>query len=357
MVAVRPVPRPTVAVLSSAPVNDLFLRACRRQPIERPPVWMMRQAGRYLPEYREIRSRVDFMTMCRTPELVTEVTLQPIERLGVDAAILFADILLPLEALGCDVSFVKGEGPKIVAPGPVDDLEFPDRDRLREDLGYVFDAIRMLRGELEGRLPLLGFAATPWTLATYLLEGGSSKSFGSLLSRSWADPDGLRDLLDRLAEVTLWYLEEQVEAGAQGLQIFDTWGGLLSVERWRDLVMPGVVRILEGLGDRVPRIFFIQGAPHLLPTLARLPIEVLSVDWRIPIPEVRNVLDSDLPLQGNLDPTTLLAPPEVIRARTLEMLEGARGGVHLANLGHGILPTTPVESALAFVETVREFRL
>ena len=341
-------------MVSSAPVNDRFLRACRRQPVDRPPVWMMRQAGRYLPEYRELRARHRFMELCRSPELATEVTLQPIRRFGMDAAILFADILLPLEAMDCEVSFLKGEGPKVVAPRPVRDLEAPERGKVVEKVGYVFDAVRSIRRELDGRVPLLGFAATPWTLAAYLVEGGTSKSFGSLLGWSWDDPDGLRKLLDDLAELTLWYLEEQIEAGAQGIQIFDTWGGLLSAERWKALVRPGVVRILEGLGDRVPKIFFIQGAPHLLPTLGRLPIDVLSVDWRLPLEEVRGIVGPDLPLQGNLDPTTLLASPATIRAETLDLLErGAKEGTHLVNLGHGILPMTPVESARTFIETVQ----
>ncbi|MCB1056450.1 MAG: uroporphyrinogen decarboxylase [Acidobacteria bacterium] len=342
------------AVLSSRPVNDLFLRACRGETVERPPVWMMRQAGRFLPEYRAILERTDFLTVCHTPELATEVTLQPVRRLGVDAAILFADILLPLETLGVGLDFGKGVGPRIERPvrrrEDLSGLSAPAVDR---DLGYVFDAVRSIRRELDGQVPLIGFAGTPWTVAAYLVEGGTSKYHDHLLGWSYRDPQGLARLLEHLADLTVDYLLGQVEAGAQAIQLFDSWGGLLDLERWRALALPPVVRILEGLGNRVPTIFYVRGGAHLLTGLAELPVDVLSVDWRQPLSQVREVVGTGKVLQGNLDPGALLGTPDEVRARTRALLEDGRGGGHIANLGHGILPMTPVANAQAFVDTVQ----
>ncbi|MEM8963635.1 MAG: uroporphyrinogen decarboxylase [Acidobacteriota bacterium] len=340
--------------------NDLFLRVCRGEAVSRPPVWMMRQAGRYLPQYRAIRAQTDFLTLCKTPELACEVTLQPVDLIGVDAAIIFADILLPLEAMGCELRFEKGEGPVFPRPvrdrAAIDQLSRPDVDAT---LGYVFEALRQTRHALdsrppERRVPLIGFAGTPWTLASYLVEGGISKSFAHLLGWTWRDPDGLTALLDRIAEVTIAYLRGQIAAGAEALQIFDTWGPLLDEARWRRMVMPSLMRILDAVGGTVPRIFYAKGAAHLLDSLAELPVEVLSVDWRQPLDTVRRRLSRDVVLQGNLDPTVLLAPEAVIRAATTELLEQGRGGGHVVNLGHGILPMTPPEHARVFVDTVKE---
>lgn len=335
-------------------MNDLFLRVCRGEPVERLPVWMMRQAGRYMAEYRAIREKVDFLTLCKTPELAAEVTLQPVDALGVDAAILFADILLPLEAMGAELRFVKGDGPTF--PDPVRSRE--DLARLRdpdvdETLGYVFDAMRLVRRELDGRIPVLGFAGTPWTLAAYLVEGSGSKHFAHLQAWSYRDPEGLAQLLDRIADITIQYLEGQVEAGAQALQVFDTWGGLLSLDRWRQLAGPPLVKVLEALRGRVPLTYFVQGAPHLLPAAAELPVDCLSVDWRQPLSEVRPRAGGKV-LQGNLDPAALLGPPEEIERRTLRMLKEGQGGGHIVNLGHGILPMTPVDHARRFIDTVQE---
>jgi uroporphyrinogen decarboxylase len=337
------------------PSNDLFLRACRNEATERRPVWMMRQAGRYLPEYRAVRSQVDFLTLCRTPELAVEVTLQPVRLVGVDAAILFADILLPLDAMGAGLRFEKGDGPSFERPvrnaADVDALADADVER---DLGYVFDAVRLARRELAGAVPLIGFGGTPWTLAAYLVEGGTSKSYGHLLSWSWEDPAGLSRLLQRLAEVSARYLLGQVEAGAQALQLFDTWGGLLDARRFREIALPAVETILAALGDRVPLIYYLNGGAHLLPELAKLPVDVLSVDWRLPLDQVRTIVGPGKVLQGNLDPTALLATPQRIEELTLELLRQGAGGGHVVNLGHGILPTTPPEHARAFITTVKE---
>jgi uroporphyrinogen decarboxylase len=316
----------------------------------------MRQAGRYLPEYRAIRQKVDFLTLCKTPELAAEVTIQPVDILGVDAAILFADILLPLEAMGAELQFVKGDGPTF--PNPVRTRE--DVARLREPnvdetLGYVFDAMRLVRRELDGRVPVLGFGGTPWTLAAYLVEGGGSKHFEHLLAWSYGDPEGLSVLLDRVADVSIAYLLGQIAAGAQALQLFDTWGGLLDLDRWRAVALPPLRKIVDALKGKVPLIYYINGGTHLLPALAELPVDVLSVDWRLPLSEVRRRLGEGAPkiLQGNLDPAALLAPIPEIERRTAAVIEQGRGGGHIVNLGHGILPMVPVENAKAFVDAVK----
>ena len=339
---------------AAAAPNDLFLRECRGEPTERRPVWMMRQAGRYLPEYRAVRDRVDFLTLCRTPELAVEVTLQPVRLVGVDAAILFADILLPLDAMGAGLRFEKGDGPGFERPvrhrDEIDALREPDVER---DLGYVMDALRLARRELAGQVPLIGFGGTPWTLASYLVEGGVSKSHGRLLGWSYEDPRGLRRLLERLADVSARYLTAQIEAGAQALQLFDTWGGLLDRGRWRELALPALLRVLEPLRGRVPLIYYLNGGAHLLGELAGLPVEVLSVDWRVPLAEVRAAVGPGKVLQGNLDPAALLAPVERIAELTAEVLRSGSGGGHVVNLGHGILPQTPPEHARAFVAAAK----
>jgi uroporphyrinogen decarboxylase len=345
----------TIAAAGILPAMEpLFLRACRGEATERTPVWVMRQAGRYLPQYRAVRERVDFLTLCKTPELAAEVTVQPVDVLGVDAAILFADILLPLEAMGAELVFSPGDGP--VFPRPVRSREAAERLRepdVEESLGYVFDALRLVRRALDGRVPVIGFGGTPWTLAAYLVEGGASKQFPHLLGWSWADPEGLGRLLQHLARTSLAYLRAQVEAGAQAIQLFDTWGGLLDLARWRQIALPPVLTILDGLRGRVPLVYYLHGGAHLLPALAELPVEALSVDWRQPLSEVRRRVGPGKALQGNLDPAALLAPPAEIERRVAELLAEGRGGPHIVNLGHGILPATPVEHARAFVEAAQ----
>jgi uroporphyrinogen decarboxylase len=344
-------------------MDDLFLRACRGEPVPRPPVWIMRQAGRYLPEYRRVRERVDFLTLCRTPELAAEVTLQPLDVLGVDAAILFADILLPLEAMGVELRFDAGAGP--VIPHPVRDAS--DLARLRpaaveDELAFVFDALREVRRRIaerppERQVPVIGFAGAPWSLAAYLVEGGTSKSFAHLRGWAYRDPEGMLRLLDLLADVTVAYLRAQIDAGAQALQVFDTWGGLLDRETWRRIARPALLTVLEALQSarpHVPLIYFCRGGGHLLPELARLPVDVLSVDWTLPLDEVRRIVGPGLVLQGNLDPAALLGDEASIRRAVARMIEAGRGGGHVANLGHGILPMTPVENARAFVDAVRQ---
>jgi uroporphyrinogen decarboxylase len=337
-------------------VSDLFLRACRGEATERRPVWLMRQAGRYLPEYRAVRAKADFLTLCKTPELAAEVTLQPVDILGVDAAILFADILLPLAAMGAELVFVHGDGPTF--PRPVrrrEDLCALRQPDVDQSLGYVFDALRLVRRELAARqepVPLIGFGGTPWTLAAYLVEGGGSKHFEHLLAWSYTDPAGLSTLLDLIADTSIAYLAGQIEAGAQALQLFDTWGGLLSAERFRRLALPPLQKIVAALSGKAPLIYYVNGGAHLLPALAELQVEVLSVDWRVPLDRVREVVGART-LQGNLDPAALLAPISEIEAQVKTLLAQGRGGGHIVNLGHGILPMTPVEHAKAFVAAVK----
>jgi len=313
----------------------------------------MRQAGRYLPEYREVRKKADFLTLCKTPELAAEVTIQPVDILGVDAAILFADILLPLEAMGAELVFTKGDGPSF--PNPVHTRQ--DVARLRSPeveatLGYVFEAMRLVRRELAGRVPVLGFGGTPWTLAAYLVEGGGSKHFEHLLAWSYGDPEGLALLLDRISDTSIAYLKGQVTAGAQALQLFDTWGGLLDLDRWRSLALPPLRKIVMALKGQVPLIYYINGGSHLLPGMRELEVDVLSVDWRQPLGEVRRAVGPRV-LQGNLDPAALLAPIPEIERRAAALVASGAGGGHIVNLGHGILPMTPVENAKAFVEAVK----
>jgi uroporphyrinogen decarboxylase len=310
----------------------------------------MRQAGRYLPEYRRIRERTTFLELCKTPDLAAEVTIQPVDVLGVDAAIVFADILLILEAMGAELRFEAGDGPRF--PNPVRSEQ--DAARLRRpdvdaSLGYVFSTLRLVRRALESRVPVIGFAGSPWTLAAYLVEGGASTSFPHLLAWSYSDPAGLRQLLDRIADATVDYLRGQVEAGAEALQIFDTWGGLLGARRWDEVARPSLERILESLPAGVPRILYCRDGSHLLESLGTLPVEVLSIDWRVTIGEARRRSGGAKAIQGNLDPCALLAPIESIRRETQRVLEDGAGGSHIVNLGHGILQQTPVEHARAFV--------
>ncbi len=331
--------------------EHLFLRACRGQSVERLPVWMMRQAGRYLPEYRAIRAGTDFLTLCKTPALAAEVTVQPVDILGVDAAIVFADILLVPEAMGSNLRFVKGDGPVFDPPiRSTTDAASLIRPDVERSLGYVFETIAEVRRVLDGRVPVIGFAGTPWTVAAYVVEGGTSKHYPSLLGWSHSDPAGLAGVLEKIADTSRDYLLGQIDAGAQALQVFDTWGGLLDAERFRAIALPALLRMIDGLRDKVPLIYYGQGTNHLLPILRELPIDVLSVDWRVPLDQVRQAVGPDIALQGNLDPTALLAPPAQIDRAVAKVVEAGRGGAHVVNLGHGILPMTPVEHARAFID-------
>ena len=341
--------------------NDRFLRACRREPVDKTPVWFMRQAGRYMKEYRAIREKATLLEICRDPALCTEVTLQPVEHIGVDAAILFADILLPLEPMGAPFHFAQGEGPVIEKPV----RSRADVERLRvlenaEELDYVMNAIRAIRSALGDRVPLIGFAGAPFTLASYLIEGGSSRTGGRRfdLTRSMMrhDRDGWNQLMDKLARTVLAYVKKQVEAGAQAIQIFDSWIGALSPAEYRENVMPHVKLIFEGMKDLgVPRIHFGVDSAHHLPDMAAVGADVVGVDWKTPLDEAWRAVGPDVAVQGNLAPEALLGPrPELERqVRHILQLAGGRPG-HVFNLGHGILPQTDPSVVRDVVSMVHE---
>ncbi|HUG54526.1 MAG TPA: uroporphyrinogen decarboxylase [Vicinamibacteria bacterium] len=336
-------------------MNDRFLRACRRQPVDRTPVWFMRQAGRYMPEYRALRAKYPMLTLCRTPELAVEVTLQPVDALGVDAAILFSDILLPLAPLGIPFDFQAGEGPVIEKPvRSRDDIERLRRFEPREDLGMVLEAIRRLRRELDGRVPLIGFAGAPFTLASYAVEGGHSTSFALTKSLLYRDPASWHRLAGLLADLTGDYLRAQVEAGAQALQLFDSWVGALDEADYREFVLPHVRTVFARLqGADVPVIHFGTGTSHLLVAQREAGGDVIGLDWRTPLDEGWARLGDSVAVQGNLDPTLLFSPPERLLARVDDVLARAAGRPgHVFNLGHGILPGTPVENVKAVVDHV-----
>ena len=336
-------------------MNDRFLRACRREPVDQTPVWFMRQAGRYMPEYRALRERHSLLELCRTPELAVEVTLQPIRAFGFDAAILFSDLLIPLDPLGLPFDFHSGEGPVVEKPlRSRADVEALRRFEPREELGMVLEAIRLLRRELE--VPLIGFAGAPFTLATYAIEGGSSKNLARTKELMYGDPDTWHRLAGLLAEVVADYLRAQVEAGAQAVQLFDSWIGALDEADYREFALPHVRRIFDGLeGLAVPQIHFGTATGHLLAVQREAGGTVIGVDWRTPLDEGWERAGDDVAVQGNLDPTLLFAPRERLLARVDDVLRraGGRPG-HIFNLGHGILPGTPVESVKAVVEHVHQ---
>ena len=335
--------------------TERFLRACRRQPVDRPPVWLMRQAGRYQASYQAVRRRASFMELCRTPALASQVTVAAVDELGVDAAIVFSDILVPFEPMGLQVGF-DDRGPH-VGP-PIRDLAAVERLRtsgVADELGYVYDAVRLIKTTLGGRVPLLGFSGAPFTLASYAVEGGSSRNHHELKRLMYAEPETLERLLDRLATVVSAHLRCQIEAGCDAVQLFDTWGGLLTEAQWRRFSLPYTARVLSELSDLdAPTIHFALDAAHLLDALAELPCQVLSVDWRQPLDLVAARVGDRFALQGNIDPAVLRAPRPVIERAVAETLEawGSRPGL-IVNLGHGITPDVTVEAARALVDAAK----
>ena len=337
-------------------MNDRFLKACRREPTDCVPVWFMRQAGRYMEEYRRIRAGYSILEVCKTPELAAQVTLQPIDRFPLDAAIIFADILLPLEPMGIRLEFVADEGPVIHNPvrdrTGVDALKVVDAEPLR----FVCEAIRLARKSLAERVPLIGFAGAPFTLASYLVEGGSSRHYIETKRLMYHHPDAWHRLMDKLARVITGYLKAQVEAGAQAVQLFDSWVGCLSPDDYREYVQPHVRFIFDGLkGENVPLIHFGTGTATLLELMREAGGTVIGVDWRVPLDEARRRLGSGVAIQGNLDPVVLFAPIPEIERRVENILRqaGPEPGF-IFNLGHGILPTTPVEHVQAAVDLVHK---
>jgi uroporphyrinogen decarboxylase len=340
--------------------NDLFLRACRREEVERPPVWMMRQAGRYLPAYRAVRDRADFLTMIRTPELATEITLQPVDLLGVDAAIIFSDILVVPSAMGMHLTVEEGIGPRFPEPLRSQEAFAKLRDFSPEaELSHVLQALRLTRQELAGRVPLIGFAGAPWTLMSYMVEGGGSKSFSMAKRLLVERPEQAHRLLDRLARAVGDFLVAQVNAGAQAVQLFDSWSGALGPDDFRTFALPYLsqaVRLAQTAG--VPVIAFAPGSGWALEEIARATgADVIGVDWQTDAAEARRRLPvSQVSLQGNLDPCWLYATPALIRYRTHRMLNQFGGRGHIANLGHGILPDIPVDHARAFIDAVKDWQ-
>lgn len=338
-------------------MNDRFLRACRQQPVDRTPLWIMRQAGRYLPEYRELRSRVGFLELCRTPELAAEVTLQPVRRFPLDAAILFSDIMLPLDAFGIAMTF--NPGPKIAEPirsrGQVDALRARPAG---EALEFVADAVKLIRLELDGRTPLIGFCGAPFTLAAYLVQGEGKEGFGAVKRLMFSESATLEALLEKLAVAMVDYLRLQVRAGVEAVQIFDSWAGILGADDYRRLVLPYIKFMVQGVRDLgVPIIYFVNGAPHLLEAAAAAGSDVLGVCWRTPLDEVARRVGPALALQGNLDPHVLFSSPAVVRERTVEVLDRMAGRPgHIMNLGHGILPETPIPSVEVLIDAVHTYK-
>ncbi len=342
--------------------NDRFLKALLREAVDVTPVWMMRQAGRYLPEYRATRARAgSFMGLCTHPELACEVTLQPLDRFALDAAILFSDILTVPDAMGLGLYFSEGEGPRFEHPlrnrADLDALGNPDPE---DELRYVMDAVRLIRRELGGRVPLIGFSGSPWTLATYMVEGGSTKTYSHIKGMLYGEPQLLHDLLTHVANTVTRYLNAQIAAGAQALMIFDTWGGVLTPGDYRDFSLQYMQRILDGLtraaeDRRVPVILFTKGGGQWLEAMADTGADALGLDWSTDIGAARRRVGERVALQGNLDPAALYAPPAVIRERVAGILAAyGHGSGHVFNLGHGINPDVDPEHAAALVDAVHE---
>jgi uroporphyrinogen decarboxylase len=338
---------------SSEPVNQkaLFLHACRCEPVERVPVWIMRQAGRYLPQYRAIRQKHNFLEVCKTPELAIEVSLQPHRILGVDAVIVFSDILIPAGAMGLPFE-LSDKGPVIESPlrtaQQVRELSLFDPER---ETGFLMQAIRGLVRELGPDVPVLGFAAAPWTLACYMVEGHGKDGFPAAKTMLYSDPDLFHDLLERIARATARYLRAQIDAGAAAVQLFDTWVGELTLDQYREFALPATQLLIEeiGAGD-TPVILYTKASSHLLAVAAESGASVLSVDWRVDLRTVREIVGPHIALQGNVDPSVLLGPEEGARQAARDAVESTSAIGHILNLGHGILQQTPVENARAFVQ-------
>jgi uroporphyrinogen decarboxylase len=337
--------------------NDLILKTLLGEKTERTPVWMMRQAGRYLPEYMVLREKYGFFERCQTPELACQITLQPVDIIGVDAAILFSDILVVPQAMGLEVQLIESKGP--VLPGPIKTAEDLRRIRVpdvNETLQYVFDAIKLIKKELNNRVPLIGFAGAPWTLLCYMVQGKGSKTFDEAKAFCYTQPQLAHQLLQMITDTTIAYLKGQAEAGADVVQIFDSWGGLLSPGDFENISLKYIRQIVAALKDKVPVIIFAKGAWHSLDKMAATGAQGLGIDWCISAQMARRFAGDNITLQGNFDPAKLLSPIPVIKKEVKEMLDAFGNGNYIANLGHGILPNVPVDHAKAFVDTVKEYQ-
>jgi len=343
-------------------MNDTFLKACRGEDVPYTPIWIMRQAGRYLPQYRAVRGRADFLTMCRTPELAAEVTMQPVDIVGVDAAILFSDILIPCAAMGQGLEFHEGKGP-LLSPAVRDEqtvkkLSVPDPE---DAMRFVMDTIRLLRKELTDKAPLIGFAGAPFTTATYMIEGGTSKNFLNTKRMIFEAPELYAALMDKVTRTITEYLKAQISAGAQAVQIFDTWGGIFSPSDFREYVLSYVQRLIRDLKnwmkseklEAVPIIYFVAETAGILEEMKTSGADVYGIDWRINIDDAVKRLGSDVVVQGNMDPLAMFLPGDKMEARAADILKRASSAKgHIFNLGHGVVPETPLENVIALVEMV-----
>jgi uroporphyrinogen decarboxylase len=338
--------------------NHLFLQALKGQQVSRPPVWMMRQAGRYLPEYMQLRKKYDFFTRVETPELACEITLQPIDIIGTDAAILFSDILVIPQALGLEVQLVESKGPYLpkTISTQVDVNNLRDAETAAGHLHYVYDAITLTKRALNGRVPLIGFAGAPFTILCYMVEGKGSKAFDVAKQFCFAKPELAHSLLQKITDATIAYLKKQAAAGADALQVFDSWSGLLSPADFNTFVMPYLRQIADALAPLAPVILFPKGSWYALPDLAKTPASALGIDWCITPKLARQMAGPNVTLQGNFDPNKLLLPIPQLKKEVTAMIDAFGPQRYVVNLGHGILPNIPVEHAKAFVEAVKEYK-
>ncbi len=336
--------------------NHLLLKVLKGEETNRVPVWMMRQAGRYLPEYLKIREKYSFFERCQTPELAAEITIQPVDIIGVDAAILFSDILVVPQAMGLEVQLIESKGPYL--PNPIRNEKDFDRihqPNVQEKLSYVTDAIKLIKANLNNRVPLIGFAGAPWTLLCYMVQGSGSKTFDTAKAYCYQQPELAHRLLQMITDTTIDYLTAQIEAGADTVQLFDSWGGLLSKADFEMYSLKYISQIVEKIKDKAPTIIFAKGAWHSLTEMSKSGAAGLGIDWCITPEKAREFVGERICLQGNFDPAKLLAPIPIIERETKEMLRAFGKKNYIANLGHGILPNVPVDHARAFVNTVKEF--
>lgn len=337
--------------------NDLFLRALKGETVQRPPVWMMRQAGRYLPEFMELRKKYDFFTRCQTPELASEITVQPIRRYGMDAAILFSDILVIPQAMDIEVEMKPNFGPYLPNPirskADLDRVIVPD---IQDTLGYVMDAIAMTKEKLNDEIPLIGFAGSPWTILCYCVEGQGSKSFDKARGFCFTQPEAAHALLQKITDTTIAYLKAKVEAGVNAVQVFDSWGGMLSPTDYQEFSWKYIQQIVDALKDLAPVIVFGKGCWFALKEMAESGASAVGVDWTCSPKNARYLTGGKVTLQGNFDPARLLSPPEVIKKMVNQMIREFGKDKYVVNLGHGILPHIPLENAKAFIDAVKEYK-
>jgi uroporphyrinogen decarboxylase len=337
--------------------NDLLLRALRKENVERPPVWMMRQAGRYLPDYIKLRDKYDFFTRVQTPELATEITLQPIDQVGVDAAIIFSDILVIPQAMGLTVLMEEGKGPSLPKVMKTKaDIDALQTEGVEESLHYVMDALSLTKKELNGRVPLIGFAGAPWTLLCYMVEGKGSKTWDKAKQFAYTETDLAHSLLQKITTITISYLRAQVKAGADTVQVFDSWAGSLSPQDFKTFAQPYLLQIVEGVKDLAPVIVFPKGSWYALKDLSESGASGIGIDWTVSPEAARQLTNNKITLQGNFDPAKLLAPIPQIKQWVKEMIDAFGVQNYIANLGHGITPNVPVDHAKAFVDAVKEYR-